>query len=57
MNMILEATWEWDGIRMKEKYRIDIEARGRWEAPVTITPRHSELRGLFLGISEIHVSI
>jgi hypothetical protein len=36
----------WQGTRMKERDRVDIEASGRWEAPVTIAARDSGIESV-----------
>jgi hypothetical protein len=36
----------WEGMRMSERVRVDIEASGRWEAPVTIAARDSRIESV-----------
>jgi hypothetical protein len=36
----------WEGRRMSERVRVDIEASGRWEAPVTIAARDSRIESV-----------
>lgn len=36
----------WEGMKMNERDRVDIEASGRWEAPVTVTARDSGIESV-----------